>query len=160
MGSLDAQDVASLDDCQAARTVKLLALSAASSRSSWRLSPSGSGTAVNCKPIRKAMGSTIRNISGAIRGVQVRGERAEQDAFRGEASPTAMASSLVVRTRTDQRRLSSRSSRIALSRSKSFWFALRIDAAIIGAAILPKPLGSPAFRSVMRVPPDSVSCQE
>src|SRR6478672_4886340 len=86
MGSLDAQDVASLDDCQAARTVKLLALSAASSRSSWRLSPSGSGTAVNCKPIRKAMGSTIRNISGAIRGVQVRGERAEQDAFRGEAS--------------------------------------------------------------------------
>ena len=28
------------------------------------------------------------------------------------------------------------------------------------AAILPKPLGSPAFRSVMRVPPDSASCHE
>lgn len=51
-------------------------------------------------------------------------------------------------------------SRIVLSRARSFWFALRIAAAMIGAAILPNPLGSPEFRSVMRVPPDSVSCHE
>ena len=51
-------------------------------------------------------------------------------------------------------------SRIVLSRARSLWFALRIAAAIIGAAILPNPLGSPEFRSVMRVPPDSVSCHE
>src|SRR5262245_59155438 len=37
--------------------------------------------------------------------------------------------------------------------ARSFWFARRMALAIRGATTLPKPLGSPRFRRVIRVPP-------
>lgn len=48
-------------------------------------------------------------------------------------------------------------SRTSLSRSRSLQFALRIAFAIMGAATLENPVGSPALRSVIRVPPFGVS---
>src|SRR5215208_499167 len=51
------------------------------------------------------------------------------------------------------------SSTITLSRSRSLRFARRIAAAIIGAATLEKPVGSPRFRSVIRVRPSAAFAQ-
>ena len=54
-------------------------------------------------------------------------------------------------------RLAARVSRTAFSRARSFRLARRIALAIMGAANLGKPDGSPRLRSVIRVPPFAVS---
>jgi hypothetical protein len=55
---------------------------------------------------------------------------------------------------------SPRRSRSALSRRRSARFARAIARAIIGAAILAKPAGSPRLRRVITVAPSPASCQE